>query len=203
VLQRQLKSNRKQAGSAALEAMLLIPIIAVILTLLVNMGYNGVRHRKAQAALRLGAFEFVDGLTTTTRDKAQQAAQGSVSNKMFNGESNPLTLAVSGSNNPPAGMPDDKGILGNISFRQTVSVTVTRDPPYDILPATPINGSLTLSANTFTYCEMQDEDFGGASTAMGGFSLVSGYALWLFGGCGNAGSGIGGLGACTNRCDAP
>ena len=64
MLQRQLKSNRNQAGSAALEAMLLIPIIAVILTLLVNMGYNGVRHRKAQAALRLGAFEFVDGLTT-------------------------------------------------------------------------------------------------------------------------------------------
>jgi hypothetical protein len=197
-----MQSTRRQRGGAALEAMLLMPIILVILGLLMNMGYNGVRHRKAQAALRLGAFQYIDGLARTTKTGALQSAQGSVSSKMFPGESNPVKLTASGQSNSPADLPDTGGILSGASFRQAVGVEVTRDPPWDVFPDSPLKGSLVLAANTFTYCEMKDEDFDSVGQdALDGFSLVGDWGLWLFGGCGTAGGDLLDIGFCKDRCE--
>jgi hypothetical protein len=194
----QKKSARRQSGGAALEAMLLIPLILTILIMLVNMGYNGVRHRKTQSALRLGAFEYVDGLARTDKVKSKQQAQASVSQKMFPGESEPLTLSVSGKSNAPGvTLPEDNGILANMSFRQVVGISAKRDPPYDIFPPTPLTGTLIVASNTFTFCEMKDEDFDSVGQdALDGLVLVGNVALWLFGGCGGSAFDF----SCDDRC---
>lgn len=174
----------RQTGNAALETMLLLPIILLILMLLINMGYNGIRHRQTQAGLRLGAFTYVDNLAEMDKNGARQSAQGKINQQAFPGETNAATLSVSGSNKPPAGV-SNSGVLAKASYRQTVRISAKRTPPYDILPSVPLEGDLILAANTYTYCEMKDEDFAGKEMqALSATAVVGGYFLWLFGGCG-------------------
>lgn len=197
-----MNSNRKQlhstqAGNAALEAMLILPTILIILALLINMGYNGARYRKAQAATRLSAFAYIDGMAQTDKTKALQQAQGLVSSKLFKGENKPVTLGASDIPGSPQDLPANDGILGRASYRQSVGATVTRSPPYDILPSTPINLNLTLAANTFTFCEMKDDDFEGTATgAFKSLEFIGNVGLWLFGGCGGKPTGF----KCGDRC---
>jgi hypothetical protein len=173
-----------QRGSAALEVLLLIPFIVLIWMLLVNMGYNGFRHRSAQSALRLGAFEFVSGLSTMNRQKSSQAAENSVNEIYFKNEDKAATLSFSGQNGVPSQVQDNDGILANASSRETVAISVKRKPPYaDLFPNTPLQGALIVASNTWTYCEMKDKDEGIAGLKE--LNLLGKYGLWLFGGCGD------------------
>ena len=174
-----------QDGSAALEVLLLIPFILLIWMLLFNMGYNGVRHRKAQGALRLGAFQYVNGLATMNSQQSAQNAEALVNDRFFPGEQKAASLFFSGQAGKPNGIEDDQGVLGRVSSRQTVSVSVKREPPYaNMMPRQPLQGGLIVAANTWTFCEMKDEDFGRSLAPLRALALVGDYGLWLFGGCG-------------------
>jgi hypothetical protein len=175
--------NANQRGSAALEVLLLIPFIVLIWALLVNMGYNGFRHRYAQAALRFGAFEFVSGLALMNREKSAQASEASVNQIFFPGEAKAATLTFSGQKGVPSQIADNDGILADASSRETVAISVTRTPPYaDVFPNTPLTGGLIIASNTWTYCEMKDRDQGAIGLDV--LNEIGKYGLWLFGGCG-------------------
>lgn len=180
--------SESQRGSAALEVLLLIPFIVLIWMLLVNMGYNGFRHRSAQAALRLGAFEFVSGLSLMNRQKSAEAAENTVNQIFFSGEGKAATLTFSGQKGVPSQVEDNDGLLADASSRETVAISVKREPPYaDLFPNTPLRGGLIVASNTWTYCEMKDKDHKGGLGVTGGLDVLNGigkYGLWLFGGCG-------------------
>jgi hypothetical protein len=195
----QQQAVSRQRGHAAFEVMLLLPTILLILVLLINMGYNGVRHRKAQAGLRLGAFSYIDGLARTDKNKARQQAQAKVNQDQFPGEQKALTLSTSEQKNAPTdpALPPNDGILGSASYRVSVGASVTRDPPYGMFDPSPIKGHLILAANTFTFCEMKDDDFDSAAmNALDALAIVGDYGLWLFGGCGGKAWGF----KCEDKC---
>jgi len=188
---------RRQRGSAALEVLLLIPFILLIYMLLFNMGYNADRHRKVQAALRLGAFQYVSDLTTMNAVQAKDSAQAIVNDQIFPGEpQDTARLDFSGSahqqtgcsDNPPDPpcFDDDQGFLGNVSSRITLQAAVKRTPPYaNIFPDSALTGTYIVSSNTWTYCEMNDEDFDGPGmNAIRTGAVIGEGVLWLFGGCG-------------------
>jgi hypothetical protein len=191
---RCLAKRPTQRGSAALEVLLLIVILVLPLwMMLVNMGYNGVRYRHGQAALRLGAFQYVAGLTRTTDDSARTQAQSTASGIYFPGESDAMTLSINGAsadsaavgNAPgsPGTSDGDQGFLGSVSQRKVIDIAVVRNPPYaDLFPRQALQGRLILASNTWTYCEMKD-DQSGLATVFDALSFV-GKGLWLFGGCG-------------------
>jgi hypothetical protein len=176
--------------------LLLIPFILLIYMLLFNMGYNADRHRKVQAALRLGAFQYVSGLTTMNRVQAASSAVSIVQAEVFRNESNTVRLDFSGSahqqpqcsDNPPDPpcFDDDQGFLGNVSSRITVRAAVKRTAPYaNIFPNSDLRGSYIVSSNTWTYCEMNDEEFDGPGMgAIRTGAAIGKGVLWLFGGCG-------------------
>jgi hypothetical protein len=181
--------EKRQSGSAALETLLITALVILPLWMLMfNMGYNGVRTRDAQNAIRLGAFLYIDGLAASDREDARKGAELAVENAIFKGETDPVKLAVTGTGSTPKDMPNldssVSGLFSQISFRQGVSISVSRTPPYDVFPSTPLQGSFIVSANTFTYCEMQDKDFN--SGALGELARLASFlgnaALWLFGG---------------------
>lgn len=196
-----LGRRRRQPGSAALEVLLMFPFILLIWMLVVNMGYNGMRYRMAQEGLRLGAFQFVAGRSTMTRDEAAKAANATVNQATFPGEETAAKLAFSGQSGVSgeakqelAGVEDD-GLLSKASSRVTVSIAVTRDPPYgDLFPRTEIQGRYVVASNTWTYCEMKDAD--GISKIFGTASKIEQYGLWLFGGCGGKKMDF----SCDDRC---
>lgn len=204
----RLEDRRKSAGSAALEVLLLIPFIVLIWMLIVNMGYNGFRHRMTQAALRMGAFQFVAGLSTMNRDESANAAQARVNQLMFPGENAAakFTFAsqhgISGEARTEAGqaIEDDQGLLSKASSRETVSISVTRDPPYaDLFPRTSIGRTYIVASNTWTYCELKDRDGDFSSAGVDVFNAmntIGKYGLWLFGGCGGGAFDF----SCDDRC---
>jgi hypothetical protein len=181
--------------------LLLMPFILLIWMLLTNMSYSGIRHIRTGAAMNLAAFSFVSGLARSDREGARKAAEAAVNQALFQGEQNAATVAVSGQEGTPPDFQgqDEFGLLGNASSREVVRVTVTRDPPYaDLFERVPLNSQLIVAANTWTYCEMKDEDFAGAqATVLRGLNLVGDYALWLFGGCGGDTYDF----SCEDRCD--
>lgn len=183
-LSRSLSSG--QSGAAALEVLLLIPFILLIFALLFNMGYNAERHRQTQAALRLGGFEYVSGMATMNKTQAEDAAEALVNSTLFPGESNQADLYFSNSNQKPPEFQDDENLLSNASSRITVGVNVKRSAPYpSLVNNSDMTAQYVVSSNTWTYCEMKDEDF--ASTQadiMNATAIVGDYLLWLFGGCG-------------------
>lgn len=175
----------RQQGSAALEVLLLLPFILLIFMLLFIMGYNAERKRMTQAALRLGGYQYVDGLATKNGQQSEQAAEGLVNSSIFPGETGAADLFFSTSTQKPADFQDDQGLLGDVSSRITVGVDVTRTAPFpDFVDNTAIRATLIVSSNTWTYCEMKDDDFSGGLDILNGLNLVGDYALWLFGGCG-------------------
>lgn len=187
-----------QNGSAALEVLLLLPFILLIFALLFNMGYNADRRNKTQAALRIGGYHYVSGLANQSKTQAEQATEALVNDQIFPGETSAADLSYSNSDQKPADLKDDQGLLGNASFRITVRAEVTRSAPY---PSLVNNNSMTaeyvVSANTWTFCELKDEDFSGpGSAALNGGALVGNYVLWLFGGCGGDTYSF----RCSNRC---
>ncbi|MCK5887228.1 MAG: hypothetical protein KAG70_12130 [Alcanivorax sp.] len=170
--------------------MLMVFLILPIYVLIFNMGYNGIRQRESQSALRLSAFTFVDELATGDTNSARDAAQSNTAAALFSGESNALKLGVSGQNNPPNDPnfptgPEVEGLFGTVSFRHAVTVEVSRTPPYDVFPSTPIKRSLIVASNTFTYCELQDGLFKNTGFNEGLLgdvaSLLGKTALWPFG----------------------
>jgi len=165
---------------------MLIPFILLIFMLLFNMGYNAERHRQTQAALRLGGFEYVSGLATLNSQQSENAAEALVNSRIFPDEpDNTADLYFSTSNEKPAGFTDDQGLLGNVSSRIRLGVDVRRDPPYPSLVNTEVmKGEYIVSSNTWTFCEMKDDDFSGGLDVLDGLNIVGDYALWLFGGCG-------------------
>jgi hypothetical protein len=198
-----------QRGSAAFEVLLLIPFILLIWMLLANMTYSGIRHIQTGAAMNLSAFRYVAGLTTTDREAARKAAEALVNDGIFPSQNNPASLAVSGQAAQGDGefkqgfedkLPEqDRGALGGlfagIASRQTVDLSVQRTPPYvDLFPRVPLRDRLIVAANTWTYCEMKDEDFDGGGQ-LGTLNLIGGYVLWIFGGCGGDTRG-----RCEDRC---
>jgi Flp pilus assembly protein TadG len=183
---REIVRTKRQLGSAALEVLLLIPFILLIFMLLLNMGYNSERKRKALAALRLGGATYVTKLTTTNAQQAESAAQSLINSQIFPGESNAANLYFSTSTNKPAGFEDEKNIMAKASSRVNLGVDVKRNPPYvDLVDRSDVTGTFTVSSNTWTFCELKDSD-----TAFGdllnGLNLVGDYGLWLFGGCGGS-----------------
>ena len=186
------KSNR---GSAAIEVLLLIPFIVLIMMLLVNMGYNGFRHRSTQAALRLAAFDFVAGLSTMSREKSAQAAESSINQAFFAGEDKAATVTFSGQKGVASQMEGNSGFLADMSSRETAAISVKRSPPYaDLFPNTDLRAGLILASNTWTYCEMKDKDQG--TLGLNQIDLVGKYGLWLFGGCGGSTFDF----SCDDRC---
>ena len=156
-------------GSAALEVLLLIPFILLIFMLLLNMGYNSERKRKALAALRLGGFTYVSGLTTMNAQQAESAAESLVNSEFFRGESNAADLYFSTSKNKPQGFADDNNLLGDASSRVNLGVNVKRNPPFvDLVDRSDITGTFTVSSNTWTFCEMKDDDFAGGLGVLDG-----------------------------------
>ena len=179
---------KRESGSAALEVLLLLPFILLIFMLLLNMGYNSERKRKTLAALRLGGFTYVDNLAKMNAQQAESAAESLVNGQIFKGESNAANLYFSTSKNKPSGFNDDQNLLGKASSRITLGVDVKRNPPYvDLVNRSDIKATYIVSTNTWTFCEMKDDDFAGAQNKiMEGLNLVGDYGLWLFGGCGGA-----------------
>ena len=47
-----------------------------------------------------------------------------------------------------------------------------------------LRGGLIVSSNTWTFCEMKDNENGAGMQGLETLNLVGDYALWLFGGCG-------------------
>ena len=187
---RKARRIRRQAGSAALEVLLLIPFILLIFMLLLNMGYNSERKRKTLASLRLGGAMYVTNLTTMNAQQASDSAESLVNNEIFRGQ-NDATLIFSTDKTIPQsatdqGFKDDEGLLAGASSRVKLRAEVKRNPPYvDLVDRSPAIAEYSVSTNTWTYCEMKDSDF--ASTKndlLKGLDLVGNYALWLFGGCG-------------------
>jgi hypothetical protein len=179
------RASAGQHGSAALEVLMLLPFILLIFMLMFNMGYNAERKRSTQAALRLGGFSYVSGLATMNAQQSEQSAEGIVNQQLFPGETNAADLYFSTSKDKPAGFNDDQGLLGDVSSRITLGVDVTRSAPYpDLVNNNKLQSKFIVSSNTWTYCEMKDDDFGGGLDVLSGLDLVGGYALWLFGGCG-------------------
>jgi hypothetical protein len=198
---RSIIIDRRERGSAAFEVLLLIPFILLIWMLLTNMSYSGIRHIRTGAAMNLAAFTFVAGLTTTDRDGAREAAQSLVNQALFPGGGDPVTVTASGQDDLPDDFPSDLGFLGAVSSREVVEVSVERSPPYaDVFERVPLRDRLIVAANTWTYCEMKDEDFSDSAQAqaLNGLNLVGDYVLWLFGGCGG-GEDFGDW--CEDRCD--
>lgn len=196
---RIFRTGRRQNGSAALEVLLLIPFILLIWMLLVNMGYNGVRHRMTQAALRIAAFQFVAGMSEMNRQQAEQAAASTANQNMFPGEGSPATFSFSKKSVDPGvaastSSSETGGLLAKASSRETVGISVSRTPPYgDVFPRTPLKGGLIVASNTWTYCEMKDDDLG--VPVMSQIEKTAKFGLWLFGGCGGTK-----LFKCEDRC---
>jgi len=184
-------TGKRILGSAALEVLLLMVfLILPIYVLIFNMGYNGIRQRESQNALRLSAFTFVDELATGDINSARDAAQSATKAALFSGESNSLKLGVSGQKAPPNDPnfpkgPEVEGLFGKLSFRHAVAVEVSRAPPYDVFPSTPIKRSLIVASNTFTYCELQDGLFESSTFDAGALGKIAKFigesALWPFG----------------------
>ena len=180
-----LRPSPQQRGSAALEVLMLIPFILLIFMLLFNMGYNALRHQDTLAALRVGGFTYVSGLATKTGQQSEDAAEALVNSQIFPKESNAADLYFSTSKQKPSGFNDDQGLLGDVSSRIRLGVNVKRNPPYaDLVNRSGMNAEFIVSSNTWTYCEMKDDDFSGGLDVLDGLNLVGDYALWLFGGCG-------------------
>lgn len=205
---KRFNGRAREGGSAALEVLLLLPFILLIFMLLFVMGYNAERKRVAQAALRLGSFAYVDGLATMDRPQSEQAAEDLVNGRLFPGETGAANLTFVTDNSKPAeaGAVDaeyqgesqqSNSLLGAMSSRITVDIAVKRSAPYpDLVPDTDIAARYIVSSNTWTYCEMKDDDFGGGLDALNGVDIVGGYALWLFGGCGGDGT----FSLCEDNC---
>ncbi len=164
---------------------MLLPFILLIFMLLFTMGYNAERKRTTQAALRLGGYQYVSGLATKNGQQSEDAAEALVNSALFPGETNAADLYFSTSKQKPANLSDDQGLLGDVSSRITLGVNVKRSPPYpDLVSNADLRAEFVVSSNTWTYCEMKDDDFGGAIKGVEKLNLVGDYALWLFGGCG-------------------
>jgi hypothetical protein len=199
------RKRRGSRGSAALEVLMLIPFIVLIWMLIVNMGYNGFRERMAQAALRMGAFQFVTAMSTMNRQESAKAVASMVNQAMFSGENDPAKFSFSGqsglsseaSNAAGADLKDEQGLLSKASSRETVTISVARNPPYaDLFPRTDLQGSYIVASNTWTYCEMKDKDNGAAMQALNALNEIGKYGLWLFGGCGGKAFDL----SCDDRC---
>ena len=177
--------KRDNRGSAALEVLLLIPFIVLIWALLFNMGYNADRKRQTQAALRLGAYQYVTNLTTMDQQQSENSAEATVNQQIFPGETNAADLYFSDSKQKPAGFNDNQGLLGKVSSRITMGVDVNRSAPYPAYSTnSDLHGGYIVSSNTWTFCEMKDNENGTAMKGLEGLNLVGDYGLWLFGGCG-------------------
>ena len=179
---------------------MLIPFIALIWMLMFNMAYNADRHRKTQAAARLAAHSYVTNLAKMNGDAAKQAAQTLVNGRIFPGENSTAELVFSNDTSKPQdmqGFNDSSNLLAGASNRLNLTVLTKRTPPYeDLFPNTRLEGRLTFAANTWTYCEMKDGDFGQGLQVMSQFNKIAGdYGLWLFGGCGG-----GLLEGCPDEC---
>lgn len=197
----QYSHKTDQVGSAALEVLLLLPIMLLIFALMFNMGYNSERVRKTQAALRVGGFSYVDALTTRNRADAATEAEATVNSAIFRDEQNAADLRFTGVTDKPGCDDDanclsgDQDLLGNASSRIRLSASVTRSPPYpSLVNSNSYTAEYVVSSNTWTFCEMKDENFEGLKV-LNTFSIVGDYMLWLFGGCGGD---VGG--GCKDEC---
>ena len=184
----KFRRMRREAGSAALEVLLLIPFILLIFMLLLNMGYNSERKRKTLASLRLGVATYVTNLATMNAQQAGQAAEDLVNNNIFRGQKDAdLSFSTDTTKSPDfQAFDDEQGLLGDASSRVSIRAEVKRDPPFvDLVDRSPAVAQYSVSSNTWTYCEMKDSDFASTKNSLlKGLNLVGDYALWLFGGCG-------------------
>jgi hypothetical protein len=158
-------------------------LVLPVWILLVNIGYGAIRQAETQTALRLGSALYIDGLALKNRSQALSSAQTGVNDSVFDGDS-AATLTANDQGSAPGGI---SGLVGNLlasaSFRQKVEATVTRTPPYDVFPSTPIATSMIVSSNTYTFCEMKDKDFsGGDMNVINAIQIFGDAGLWLFGG---------------------
>lgn len=191
--------RRKGAqGSAALEALMLI-VFLVIPTwiLLFNMGYSGMRLRDAQSASSLAGYAVI---ATKTEGNAvdANAIEGTVQEKVFNGESNALevTAVEVGDGDDSKFANSDLGVLGSLvsslSGHSQVGVTVQRTSPFGAFANTPVELNLTVGGSPYTYCELKNQNFdplsgggNGGDFTMGIIAKVAGlgnYVLAPFGG---------------------
>lgn len=187
---------------------MLMPFIVLIWMLIVNMGYNGFRHRMAQAALRMAAFDFVASISLKNRQEAAKDTESRVNQLMFPDETGAakFTFAsshgISGeeSNKAAQELKDDQGLLSKASSRESVAISLTRNPPYaDLFPRTSIGRTYIVASNTWTYCELKDKDGSFSSGGVDVFNAMNDigkYGLWLFGGCGGKAFDL----SCEDRC---
>lgn len=190
-------TRRRDRGAAALEVLLLIPFIVLIWMLIVNMGYNGFRHRMAQASLRFASFEFVDNMATMNRQDAAKAAASAANSAFFDGENEPAKFQFTDQKGAPQdpGIEDETRLLANASSRETGTISLRRSPPYaDLFPRTDIGGRYIIASNTWTYCEMKDKDHKMDEVKL--LDEIGKYGLWLFGGCGGSAFDF----SCDDRC---
>lgn len=206
-----LKSHRQpQRGSAALESlMLLVFLIIPLWGLIFTMGYLGIRVQKTHEALSLSTYMFLLEREAGT-DNPASSAQSTVSGSVFAGETNPLQVNV---NDQEAQAVADEvrgdedlstlqNLMGSLSGRSNIAVSVTRQDPIGNFDTSPIRRAMVIGGPTGTFCQMQDESlnpFEAGDISSGVTTLVrllgrgSSYILFPFGGLPPLGS--------SPRCD--
>lgn len=192
------KQRESQRGNAALESlMLLVFLIIPLWGLIFTMGYLGIRVQKTHEALSLSTYMFLLEREAGT-DNPASSAQSTVSGSVFEGETNPLQVNVNDQEAQAVAdqVPQDElrtlqNLMGSVSGRSNIAVTVTRKDPIGDFETSPIRRAMIIGGATGTYCQMQDEslnpfaagDIGGGAMAL--VRVVSGgsdYVLAPFGG---------------------
>ena len=190
--------QNRQAGSAALESlMLLVFLIIPLWGLIFTMGYLGVRVQQTHEALSLSTYTFLLEREAGT-DNPASSAQGTVSGSVFPGETSPLQVHVNDTeaNAVADQMPEGElqtlqKLMGSVSGRSNIAVSVTREDPIGDFDTNPIRRAMVIGGATGTYCQMQDEslnpfaagDVGGAAMALVSVAgRGSDYILAPFGG---------------------
>ena len=205
-----LKSHRQpQRGSAALESlMLLVFLIIPLWGLIFTMGYLGIRVQKTHEALSLSTYMFLLEREAGT-DNPASSAQSTVSGSVFAGETNPLQVNVNDQEAqavadqvPHEDLRTLQNLMGSISGRSNIAVSVTRQDPIGNFDTSPIRRAMVIGGATGTFCQMEDESlnpFEAGDIASGVTALVnvlgrgSSYILFPFGGLPPLGS--------SPRCD--
>lgn len=182
----------------------MLPFVFLIIALLFNLGYGSFMRMRTAAATRFGATLYVYLRSTGAEAGPARNAAALEIQKRYFAESDPVQLATKGASGDdikweggsPSGWAGTlAGLLGSVSGRDRVELTVPREVPTGtLLPETPAEGLVVLAGNTWTCREVSltmqrltglPGELAGAATGSKGLdkllSLVGGSLFWSLG----------------------